>query len=339
MQTPQSLKPHEILLKVAVASLCHTDGMVTAGKFPTQLPCTASHEGTGVVRALGSEVKNFKLGDRVMAGLPKNACGKCQNCKGPNDWHPFCQNIEGHIGVMVDGAFADYLVVDSRVSAHIPDSMSFKSAAPLACAGCTIYRAIIVSEVKKGGWLAIVGSGGGLGHLGLQMAKAKGINVIGIDARDAGIELSKKFCDHVFDARRGKEEVVKEVQALTDDQGVEAAIDTSEHETAAPLACAVTRMHGIMVQVAQPDNVSVPFTELIFRDIRIHGTLISGQEQAQDMLNLVAEHKIKVEVNVFNGLNDVPKMVELSHSGKMKGKAVCVVDQSAIDAEKGKVTS
>ena len=314
--------------------------MVTAGKFPTKLPCTASHEGTGTVAAVGSEVKKFKVGDRVMAGLPKNPCGKCFNCKGPNDWTPFCEHIEGHIGVFVDGAFADYLVVDARMSAHVPDSMSFKSAAPLACAGCTIYRAIIVSEVKKGGWLAIVGSGGGLGHLGLQMAKAMGINVIGVDARDEGIELSRTVgCDHVFDARKGKEAVVKEVQAVTDGLGVEAAINTSEHETAAPLSCAITRMHGRMVQVAQPDMVSVPFTELIFRDIRIVGTLISGQEQAQDMLNLVADNKIHVETNVFHGLNEVPKMVELSHSGKMKGKAVCVVDEKAIEEEQGKVTS
>jgi propanol-preferring alcohol dehydrogenase len=78
----------------------------------------------------------------------------------------------------MDWAFAEYLIVGARTSVHVPDSMSFKSAAPLACAGCTIYRSIVVFEVKKGGWLAIVGSSG-LGHLGLQMAKAKGINVIG----------------------------------------------------------------------------------------------------------------------------------------------------------------
>ena len=72
------------------------------------------------------------------------------------------------------------------------------------------YRAIIVSGVEKVGWLAIVGSGGGFGHLGLQMAKAKGINVIGVDARDKGIELSKRVgCGHVFNAREGKEAVVK----------------------------------------------------------------------------------------------------------------------------------
>ena len=94
-----------------------------------------------------------------------------------------------------------------------------------------------------------------------------------------------------------------------------------------------------MVQVAQPDMVYIPFPELIFRDIRIVGTMISGQEQAQDMLNLVAENKIQVETNVFHGLKEVLRMVDLSHFGKMKGKAICVVDEKAIEEEKGKVTN
>ena len=142
--TPQSLGPYDILLKVAVASLCHTDSV-----------------------GVGSDITDFKKGDLVMAGLPKGQCQECFNCTGPDYWKPYCQNIEGHIGVMIDGAFAEYLVCDGRIAAHIPDNVSFVSAAPLACAGCTIYRAIIETGVKEGGWIAIVGAGGGLGHLGV----------------------------------------------------------------------------------------------------------------------------------------------------------------------------
>ncbi|KAK5191869.1 hypothetical protein LTR92_008450 [Exophiala xenobiotica] len=336
--TPTSRQSHEMLLKTVVASLCHTDNMVVEGKFPTKLPCTASHEGTGIVVAVGSSVSNFKPGDRVMSGLPRNPCGRCYNCQGPNDWHQYCENIEGHIGVFVDGAFAEYHVVDSRSSCHIPDKVSFTSAAPLACAGCTIYRSIIVSEVQKGEWLAIVGAGGGLGHLGIQFALAKGINVVAIDARDEGLELcSKAGAKHVLDARQGKEKLVKDVQSLTDGLGVHAAINVSEHETAATTACSVTRMHGTMVQVAQPDQVCIDFQELIFRDIRVKGTLIAGQEYSQQMLEDVAKYNIKVETNLFYGLDQVPKMVELAHSGKMKGKAVCVVDKAELDKENASV--
>lgn len=264
--TPTSLKDHEILLKTAVASLCHTDGMVIEGKFPTQLPCTASHEGTGIVVATGSAVKGFQKGDRVMTGIPRGPCQNCMNCKGPNDWIQYCPNIQGHNGVIIDGAFADYHLADDRNSCIIPDNVPFEYAAPLACAGCTIYRAIIVADVKKDGWMAVVGAGGGLGHLGIQFALAKGINVIAVDARDEGLALCKKAgAKHVFDARDGKEKVVEQVQKLTGGLGVESAINVSEAKTACGLSAAITRMHGTVVQVAQPDEVSVPFAELIFR--------------------------------------------------------------------------
>lgn len=240
--------------------------------------------------------------------------------------------ISREVFLLIDpSAFADYHVSDSRTSCLVPDSVSLTDAAPLACAGVTIYRAIIVSEAKKGDWLAMVGAGGGLGHLGIQMAKAQGIKVIAIDARDEALELCKKAgAEHVFDARKGKEEVVKQIQELTGGDGADATINLSEHETAAPLACAVTKMHGNMIQISQPAIVSIPFAELVFRDVRVKGSLVAGQDQSQAMLDLVGKAGIKVETNIFNGLNEVPKMIDLAHSGKMKGKAVCVVDKSQV---------
>jgi alcohol dehydrogenase, propanol-preferring len=98
-------------------------------------------------------------------------------------------------------------------------------------------------------------------------------------------------------------------------------------------------MHGCMIQIAQPDQVSIPFQELIFRDIRIIGSLISGAEQAKDMLELVAEQRIKVKTNLFHGLDQMPKMVELAHLGKMQGKPVVVVDEEVIAKKKGVVVA
>ena len=82
MPTPRDLGAYDLPLKVTVASCCHTDGMVSAGIMGTKLPCTASHEGTGTVAAVGSDVQEFKVGDRVMAGLLRNRCGHCPDCLG-----------------------------------------------------------------------------------------------------------------------------------------------------------------------------------------------------------------------------------------------------------------
>ncbi|KAI9818163.1 MAG: hypothetical protein M1827_000788 [Pycnora praestabilis] len=330
--TPRSVGEHDLLIKVAAASLCHTDGMVQAGTFHTPLPFTASHEGTGTVIAIGSGVEGFKKGDRVLAGMQRGRCGVCSNCQGPDSYQQYCTHQKGAVGVNLDGAFAEYMIIDGREASILDDSTPFRSAAPLACAGITVWRGILQANLTKGQWLCLVGSGGGLGHLGIQFAKALGLQVIGIDARDEGLELSKVMgADLVIDARQSKDKVVEEVGKVTNGEGADATLCLSDADSAAGLACAVTKMHGTMVQIAQPLNVSIPFREFIFRDIKVHGSLIASRKEAQRMLKLVGEHSITVETNPFYGLKEVPHLVELAHSGKIKGKGVVIIDENAVN--------
>lgn len=334
---PSDLAPHDLLVKVAVASLCHTDFMVSSGAMGTPLPCTGSHEGAGTVVATGTSVTQFAVGDRVMAGILYDACGTCAECKGgphASACPQYCQNTGGFLGITTHGFFAQYAKIDARQTAKVPSKVSFLTAAPLACAGVTVYRGIVLSAVRKGGWIAIVGSGGGLGHLGVKFAKAMGLNVVGIDARDEGLELTR-LCgaDVTIDARTGLEEVVKTVRACTGNEGVEATLNVSDAKEAAALACAVTKMHGTMVQLAQPDGVVIPFHELILRDIRIRGSAVANLEEARHMLELVAEHEITVETCAFQGLAGIAKLVELAHGGTMKGKGVIILDQEQIERE------
>ena len=249
--TPTALHEHDLLITVGVASFCHSDNLVLAGVFPSKLPLIASHEASGTVVAAGSAVKGFKKGDRVMASSTYHRCGKCEDCLGPEDCHQYCPNADGTLGVHLNGAFAQYMVVDSKEAARLPDNVSLKTAAPLACAGATVWRGVLQAGLAKGQWLGIVGSGGGLGHLGVQFAKALGLHVIGIDARDEGLELSRTCgADVVVDARVGKDKVVEEVHKNTQGAGVDATINVSDAKPAATLACAITKRHGKMVQIA-----------------------------------------------------------------------------------------
>lgn len=309
--------------------------MVSSGLMGTSLPCTGSHEGSGTVVAIGSSVTSFSPGDRVMAGIMYHPCGTCSDCLGPENYRQYCQFGKGYCGVTTQGFFAEYARIDARWAVKIPDNVRFETAAPLACAGCTIYRGIILSGVKAGEWLAIVGSGGGLGHLGIQFARARGLNVVGIDARDEGLALSRKVgAQVVFDARKGVEEVVQAVREVTGGEGVNCTLNVSDADGAAALSCAVTKMHGDMIQIAQPDNVSIPFRELVFRDIRVRGSLICSAEEAREMLQVVGEHGISVKTNVFHRLDELEKLVALAHSGKMSGKGVLVMDNEQIEKEK-----
>jgi alcohol dehydrogenase, propanol-preferring len=337
VSVPTDLGSHDLLVKVAIASYCHTDSMVAGGTFETALPVTGSHEGSGTVTQIGSEVTDFKIGDRVMCGLPLHPCGACHDCLGPEESHrQYCSHITGHIGVHVNGCFAEYVKVDARHTTHLPDEVSLLSAAPLACAGRTIWRGVLQTGLKAGQSLAIVGSGGGLGHLGIQFAKkAKGLNVIAIDARDEGLELSKKTgADVVIDARTSKSKIVAEVQAVTGGDGADATIVLADADDSAALGCAITRMHGTVVQIAQPDEIKIPFQEFVFRDIHVKGSLLCSPEESKSMLEAVAEHGIKVKTHEFNSLYKIKELIDLVHSGKVSGKAVVVVDPEQIKAEK-----
>ena len=162
---PTKLDSHDLLLKTGVASLCHTDLMVLAGFMPAinGLPQTMSHEGSGTVVAKGASVTDIQLGDRIMSGITFHSCGKCENCNAPpgKDWRQYCFDNGGATGITSDGAFAEYHLVDSRTSCKVPDDVSFLTAAPLACAGVTSYRAVKIAgeSVPEGGWLGIVGAG------------------------------------------------------------------------------------------------------------------------------------------------------------------------------------
>lgn len=221
--------------------------MVSAGIMGTKLPCIGSHEGAGTVVHLGSSVTDLKKGDRVMAGLPRNRCGHCPDCLGDENYRQYCPNLAGHVGVTLDGAFAEYMIVDGRESSRIPDNVSFETAAPLACAGCTIWRGILQTELKKGETVAIVGAGGGLGHLGCQFAKALGLMVVGVDAREEGLALAKDSgADVVIDARGEKKRVVGEVMKVTNGMGADATVNVSDNGQAAALACAVTKIQYVL---------------------------------------------------------------------------------------------
>lgn len=386
--SPDTLGPYDLLVKIAVASYCHTDSMIRAGTFATPLPIVASHEGAGTVVAAGSEAlaagwragpvsvseEAEERGDRVMCGLPYRPCGRCRDCTDPvhESWRQYCVHTQGgHCGVHRDGFLAEYALCDARTSTRLPrhgeGKVSLLSAAPLACAGRTVWRAIELAraslflpplprypeqgQAQGQKWLAIVGSGGGLGHLGVQFAKKRGFKVIGIDARDQGLAITREMgADLVLDARAPQADVVRRVQEATKGQegdvddantnananaGADATVTLSDHPSAAALACAVTKMHGTMVQVAQPDHVVLPFQELVFRDIRVQGSVVSSPEESNAMVRFLAEHGgVQVKTNVFQGLDKMDELLDVVHGGEIQGKAVIVVDPEQIEQEK-----
>jgi alcohol dehydrogenase, propanol-preferring len=200
----KDLNEHDMLVKVAASSLCHTDGMVLEGIMGGKLPCIAFHEGAGTVVKVGSAVEFFKVGDRVLCNLTYHRCSIYADCISPEKDRQYCQHTAA-LGVTMDGSFAEYEIVDGRECSLLPDNVSFQSAAPLACAGIAVWGGLVRADLKAGESVAIVSDGGGLRHLRVQFAKALDLHVIAIDARDEGLALAKECgADTVIDVRKGR---------------------------------------------------------------------------------------------------------------------------------------
>lgn len=222
---------------------------------------------------------------------------------------------------------------DSRFCVKIPESLTFPHAAPLMCAGATIYGALKKCKLNKGDVVGIVGLGG-LRHIGIQIAKTMGLQVVAIDAREEPIKLARslKFPpDLVLNSKQlDAETAVKEIQKLnkkTAWPAIDATIVATDNIPAFTYAASISRKHDLMVVVGQPsDPVPVTYHQLIFRNIRVIGSLLSNVEEAQEMLNIIAENDIEITVKEYD-LNQINTMVEDTHKENIRGRFVITMSE------------
>ena len=181
----------QIVVKTEACGVCHTDLHAADGDWPLKptLPFIPGHEAVGLVSAVGEGVTLVKEGDRVGVPWLYSACGHCEYCL--SAWETVCPDAQFG-GYTKNGGFAEYILADPDYVAHIPEGLTPTEAAPLICAGITTYKGIKQTKAKPGQWIAISGCGG-LGHLGIQYAKAMGLLVCAVDIDDGKLALAKKL--------------------------------------------------------------------------------------------------------------------------------------------------
>ena len=183
--------PNEILVRVQACGVCHTDLHAVDGDWPVKpvLPLIPGHEGIGLVAAVGRDVAGVKEGDRV--GMPwlYSACGTCEHCLG--GWETLCE-AQRNTGYGVAGSYADYVIADPRFVGHLPPSLDFAAAAPILCAGVTVYKGLKCTGARPGQWVAISGVGG-LGHVAIQYARAMGLHVAAVDVDESKLDLARRL--------------------------------------------------------------------------------------------------------------------------------------------------
>jgi D-arabinose 1-dehydrogenase-like Zn-dependent alcohol dehydrogenase len=203
-------KAGHVRIRVQACGVCHSDSVTVEGLFPfITYPRVPGHEVIGVVDAVGADVPQWKVGQRVGVGWYGGHCGRCEPCRRGD--MVACQNALIP-GVTYDGGYADYIVVPADAPAAVPDSLKSAEAAPLLCAGITTFNSLRNTGAKPPDTVAILGIGG-LGHLGVQFAAKMGFNTVaigrGADKTDFAHKLGAR---HYIDS--SSENVAEALQKL-----------------------------------------------------------------------------------------------------------------------------
>ena len=315
--------PGQILVETEACGVCHTDLHAADGDWPVkpELPFTPGHEGIGRVVALGAGVTAVKEGDRVGVPWLYSACGHCEYCL--QAWETVCPKAEFG-GYTKNGGFAEYIVADPNYVAHIPAGLAPTAAAPLICAGITIYKGIKETQARPGQWLVISGIGG-LGHLGVQYAKAMGLHVCAVDIDDAKLAHATKLgADAVVNAKHP--DAVKAVIKVTAG-GAHGVLITAPSLPAFKQDVAMTRKIGTCVLVGiPPGDFPTPLFDVVANCITIRGSFVGNRQDMAEALQFAAEGKVKADIElqplsaintVFDRLKrgDVPSRVVLDFAG------------------------
>src|SRR6476619_444842 len=183
--------PGQILVKIEASGVCHTDLHAADGDWPVKPnpPFIPGHEGVGTVSAVGKGVTVVKEGDRVGVPWLHTACGHCRHCLA--SWETLCDSQQ-NTGYSVNGGFAQYVLADPNYVGHLPKNLDFDMAAPILCAGVTVYKGLKETDAKHGETVVISGIGG-LGHIAIQYAKAMGLKVIAVDIADDKMALAREM--------------------------------------------------------------------------------------------------------------------------------------------------
>ena len=295
-------RPDDVAIEILYCGVCHSDLHFAKNDWGlTRYPIVPGHEIVGRVTSVGSDVTRFKTGDVVGVGCMVDSCRTCSACQ--DDVEQYCLNgftmtygsDDRHDGTMTQGGYSESIVVSEHFVLTMPEGIDLPSAAPILCAGITTYSPLRHHGVGKGHKVGVIGMGG-LGHMGVKLAKALGAEVTVFTRSDAKVEEAKQHgADHVVVS--SDEEQMKAVAETFDFM-----LDTVpvQHDINPYLAALRYDGTHIMVGLMDPIEPAVQGANLIFKRRVLAGSLIGGIAETQELLDFCAEHKITCDVEMID---------------------------------------
>lgn len=324
-------RPDDVSIEILYCGVCHSDLHFARDDWGmSTFPVVPGHEIVGRVTAVGPEVTRFQAGDVVGVGCMVDSCRHCQPCN--DGLEQFC--LEGftmtygspdrHDGTLTQGGYSDAVVVSERFVLRMPEGIDLKSAAPLLCAGITTYSPLRHFGVEPGHTVGVIGMGG-LGHIGVKLAKALGAEVTLFTRSESKVgEARKQGADHVVVST---DEAQMEAVAGTFDF----MLDTVpvQHDINPYLNALKYDGTHILVGLLEPIEPAVNAFPLVFKRRVLAGSLIGGVPETQELLDFCAEHGITCDVEMLD-IRNINEAYERMERGDVKYRFV--IDMATLKA-------
>ena len=295
----RAVGPHDILIDVKFAGICHSDIHTARNEWGgTTYPVVPGHEIAGIVAEVGSEVTTRKVGDRVGVGCFVDSCGKCEACLDGDE--QYCTkgvvqtyNSTTYEGEFTNGGYSTQIVVTEKFVLGIPEGVELDVAAPLLCAGITLYSPLKHWGAGPDKKVAIIGMGG-LGHIGVKIAHAMGAHVTVLSQTDAKEADGKAYGADEYYA-------TKDTTALKDLQGkFDLILNTVSANLPMGKYLGLLARNGTLVELGVPEKpLEVPVFNLLANRRSFAGSMVGGIAETQEMLDFCAEHHIGAEIEVI----------------------------------------
>jgi len=288
----------DVAIDIKYAGICHTDIHTIRQEWgPVKYPLVAGHEIAGVVSAVGKNVTKFKVGDRVGVGCLVNCCRECDDCKEGEE--QYCLNhtityggTDPKDGSITQGGYSQYIVVDQAFVLSIPENLPLDKAAPLLCAGVTMFSPLNHWKAGPGTKVGIIGFGG-IGHIGVKIAKAMGCEVTVFSQTESKKELALKLGSdeyiatndlQVFDGLKRKFDII---------------INAVSTKIPVDLYLASLRRDGTLVNLGLGgEGLELSAFSVSLGRANLAGSLIGSVAETQSMLDLCGEKQIFPEIEI-----------------------------------------
>lgn len=326
----REVRPHDVAIDIAYCGICHSDIHQARDEWTdSAFPMVPGHEVVGIVRGVGSSVTKFAFGDTVGVGTFVDSCRKCDNCRAGLEQYCIPGNSQTYNGTEQDGktptrgGYSNAIVVDENYVFRMPPSLALPGAAPLLCAGITMYSPLRHWKAGPGSRVGIIGLGG-LGSIGVKLARAMGAEVSVFShsprKREEALRLGAAHYYVMPDTERFAELQHRFDLILNT---VSVPIDWSRYAE-------LLRLNGTLVVVGIPPSpVPVEAMPIIQSRRSIAGSGTGGLAETQEMLDFCAAHDIVCDVEIVR-IQDVNAAWDRVVKSDVRGRLV--IDMTSLPA-------